>query len=309
MLDPTSIVALVLLQSSNDGSPVLLLVIVLAIAGAVADWKYHKAGGKPSSRRDRIFFWSLALLIVAAIALTEFAGWDPNGILAFTVIPLTAWLSLAWEIGRWRMRRKYPLPNRVTGTLESSSRSEERTAEQDERRIRAEVARRKQRATDLGIAKSAWELNHDLPRYSAWAVNCPEIVHPNIKVLGVAETAGEWGERGKRVEAKIRENVYAFTFRERDIESFGGEPCKSGNLDVEIQGHRVMTVDCHYSYDQYAGETWTPGDVSAFLEGPWVFELNSVYSEVSEMHRALAVRNRDAARQEELRRLKRDFGI
>jgi len=43
---------------ARHGSPALLLtltlaivILALAIFGAIADWKYHKAGGKPSSRR------------------------------------------------------------------------------------------------------------------------------------------------------------------------------------------------------------------------------------------------------------------
>lgn len=44
-----------------------------------------------------------------AIALTEFSGWDPYGILGYVIPPIVAFLFLAWEIGRWRMRRKYPL--------------------------------------------------------------------------------------------------------------------------------------------------------------------------------------------------------
>jgi purine-cytosine permease-like protein len=98
----------------------LLLVIALAVIGAITDWKYHKAGGRPSSRGDRITFWVIALLIAGAIALTEFMGWDPYGILGYVTVPLVAWLFLAWEIGRWRMRRKYPLAKAEAEPTKSS---------------------------------------------------------------------------------------------------------------------------------------------------------------------------------------------
>jgi hypothetical protein len=104
--------AFILAQPPPSGSPMLLLILALAIVGAITDWKYHKAGGKPSSRTDRSLFWSIALLITGAIALTEFAGWDPYGILGNVIPGLFAWLFLAWEIGRWRMRRKYSLPQK-----------------------------------------------------------------------------------------------------------------------------------------------------------------------------------------------------
>jgi purine-cytosine permease-like protein len=112
--------AFLLLQSSPNNSSVLPFILALACVGAFLDWQYHKAGGKPSSSSDRITFWVVTLLIGGAIALTEFAGWDPYGILGYVTVPLAAWLFLAWEIGRWRMRRKYPLPKLDGGPTNDS---------------------------------------------------------------------------------------------------------------------------------------------------------------------------------------------
>jgi hypothetical protein len=109
MLNLPGPLAFALLQSSSIDSPVLLLILALAIVGAATDWKYHKTGGKPSSHSDRILFWVVALLVAGAITWAEYTGWDPRGILGFTIVLLVAWFFLAWEIGRWRMRRKYPL--------------------------------------------------------------------------------------------------------------------------------------------------------------------------------------------------------
>jgi purine-cytosine permease-like protein len=97
-------------SSGSPGSPMLLIIIALAAVGAVTDWRYHKAGGRPSTRSDRITFGVIAVLIAGVIALTEFMGWDPYGILGYVTVPLAAWLFFAWELGRWRMRRRYPLP-------------------------------------------------------------------------------------------------------------------------------------------------------------------------------------------------------
>jgi hypothetical protein len=88
----------------------LPLLLILSIFGAIADWRYKRAGGKPSSRRDRILFWSVVLVVAVPIFVVEIIGADPRGILGFVVVPLALWLFFAWELGRWRMRRKYPLP-------------------------------------------------------------------------------------------------------------------------------------------------------------------------------------------------------
>jgi hypothetical protein len=92
------------------GSSIPLLIIALSIAGAFADWRYKKAGGKPPSRRDRITFLVVVLVIAGTIVIVEYLKFDPAGILDFTLLPLAIFLFFAWEVGRWRMRHKYPLP-------------------------------------------------------------------------------------------------------------------------------------------------------------------------------------------------------
>ncbi len=180
--------------------------------------------------------------------------------------------------------------------------------ESDEQRLRGEVSRRKQRAREVGIITSAWELNHDLRFYHAWAVNCPEYVHPAIRVTAQTETADSNG-RAKRIEATIQGNAYSFVFREREDTMDDGERYRRGHLDVEFQGHRVMTVDCDYEDNQYAGGIWHTRDVSAFIEGPWVPELNSIFAEVSKVRAEQKRVRQEAAKKEELRKLKKDFGL
>lgn len=108
---------LLLLQgSSSPSSPVAGLLLILAICGAVADFRYKRAGGKGPTRKDRWLFGSLVVLVVGAIALTEYLGADRYGILGFTIVPLFVWFFAAWELGRWRMRRKYPLPPKMDAT-------------------------------------------------------------------------------------------------------------------------------------------------------------------------------------------------
>lgn len=88
-------------------------VLLLALIGAVADWQYHRAGGKQSSRKDRLLFWSVVLVVGGAIAVTDYMGGDPRGILGIAAADLIIWLFGAWELGRWRMRRKYPLQQKA----------------------------------------------------------------------------------------------------------------------------------------------------------------------------------------------------
>ena len=70
-----------------------------------------------------------------------------------------------------------------------------------------------------------------------------------------------------------------------------------------------MTVDCEY-HDYGHGEgTWSTGDVSAFIEGPWLDELNSIYREVSVAQTERASGKQKADEREKIEKLKKDFGI
>lgn len=106
-----------LVFQSNPPS-VLGVLLILSVVGVVADHRYKKAGGKPSSKRDKTLFL-LALLLVAGFFLL--LAFLPTGddlhdpfrlerIEGQVAVPLAVWLFFAWELGRWRMRRKYPLP-------------------------------------------------------------------------------------------------------------------------------------------------------------------------------------------------------
>ena len=100
-----------------NGSPVPLLLLVLSVVGLIADYRYKKAGGRPSSKRDKTIFLVVLLLVAGFFVLLAVL---PNGddlhdpfrlerLEGQFVIPVALWLFAAWELGRWRMRRKYPL--------------------------------------------------------------------------------------------------------------------------------------------------------------------------------------------------------
>jgi drug/metabolite transporter (DMT)-like permease len=87
--------------------------IVLAIIGAVVDFRYRRKGGKKSSKKDMLMFGIAGLLIAALyVTLLVIGGSTYAGpeIIGYTVVPIFGVLFAAWELGRWRVRRKNPLP-------------------------------------------------------------------------------------------------------------------------------------------------------------------------------------------------------
>lgn len=178
-----------------------------------------------------------------------------------------------------------------------------------EQRLLAEVDRRKERAQQSGVIASAFTMyERDLPYYDAWTKNCPDLVHPQVKVIKQTEKGGG-GKRSKRIESTIRGNDYVFTFRESTTFMPDGEPFTNGHLDVDFQGQRVMTIDCSCDDDRYAGRMWSANDVSAFIEGAWVGELNAVFAEVTHLHEVRDKQRQEKAKKEELEKLRRNFGL
>lgn len=89
--------------------------LILSVAGAIVDWCYKRNGGRKSSRRDKLMFL-VALCLVAVFCAALYALRASGEMLGHTVVPIVLILFATWELGRWRMRRKYSLPRiGVTG--------------------------------------------------------------------------------------------------------------------------------------------------------------------------------------------------
>jgi hypothetical protein len=89
----------------NAGSSLLL---ILAIAGAVADWNYKRCGGVGPSVRDRVCLLAAVLLCVGLVTLLGLLGATAE-LVGFYIGMLTVLLFAGWELGRWLVRRKYPV--------------------------------------------------------------------------------------------------------------------------------------------------------------------------------------------------------
>lgn len=95
-----------IIQQGPNPSPLPWLLLILAVVGAIVDWRYRRAGGRPSSRRDRILFWLVVGIVILLLLIIGFLGGNSGA----ASVPIAVLLFAVWELGRWRMRRKYPLP-------------------------------------------------------------------------------------------------------------------------------------------------------------------------------------------------------
>ena len=92
-------------------SPVPGVALILAIWGAVVDWRYKRKGGKKSSKKDRLLFLvALGVVVVFFVVLVLVGVGDVAGLIGETIPPIAIVLFAIWELGRWRVRSKNPLP-------------------------------------------------------------------------------------------------------------------------------------------------------------------------------------------------------
>jgi hypothetical protein len=78
---------------------------------------------------------------------------------------------------------------------------------------------------------------------------------------------------------------------------------------VEFDGRRVVTIDLKGHDDSDAGRFWEPADVSAFLEGPWIVELNTVYAEIAALQEKRNAQQQEESKKKNLHDLKNNFGL
>lgn len=105
-------IAALLVQGSAPQTPIPGLITVLSIIGAVVDWRYKRAGGQRSTRRDWMYFLLVVLVEVGFVVWIYVSG--SPAIAGHVTAALLIFTFGAWELGRWRVRCKHPLPPKPT---------------------------------------------------------------------------------------------------------------------------------------------------------------------------------------------------
>ncbi len=99
--------------------PLPFIALVLAILGAISDWRYRRNGGKRSSKKDTLLFLTALGLVVAFFIVLGLIGvGDVAGMIGAASVDFAIVLFATWELGRWRVRRKNPLEKRTIGPAE-----------------------------------------------------------------------------------------------------------------------------------------------------------------------------------------------
>lgn len=97
------------MQQNGGGDPGLLILLALAVWGAIADFNYRRRGGLKSTKTELICLLVAVVLCAGTLIALGYAGASPEALGRTTPI-LAVMIFLLWEAGRWRVRRKNRLP-------------------------------------------------------------------------------------------------------------------------------------------------------------------------------------------------------
>jgi hypothetical protein len=175
--------------------------------------------------------------------------------------------------------------------------------------VRAEIERRKKRAMDLKIREVLWSLYHShLSHYETLIQEDPELL-----CAGVCESIKI---SDKNVEFSLRQLIYRIVYTEglkvrrealRSGELFG-ESIVPAMLDLSVDDQRVFKFEirrCTRFLED--GPAWNDdmGDITWFIEGPWVQELPELLKRIMAYEKS--VRDRRSA--PKLEAMKKRFGL
>jgi hypothetical protein len=192
----------------------------------------------------------------------------------------------------------------------------ERKAIMEPDEIRAEIQRRKKRATDLKLREILWSLyNSHFRRYTEQLKKDSELVYPEIQeTLEISNT---------HIQFCIGETTYRLVYKEGPQERESDwVPRRRGILDettitpatlaLQVDGARVFDFKIQKSVS-YTPEMpifdETMGEITSFIEGPWVTDVAELLQKIRLHEKAVWDKRQAPKLQQKLREDMKRFGL
>ena len=174
--------------------------------------------------------------------------------------------------------------------------------------IRAEVERRKERARDLKIRETLWDLEKSFRSYRHWLRDDPQfakrIVYPGI----------ELSENEARFPLEQSASKLAYRKGGVSSEDYGGTECTTtrGTLTLKLNDVSVFEFEVVETVEYFRdspGFSERVGQITRFIEGPWITEITEFVQKVN-AHAQAAWKERNAPREaQEAEELRKRFGL
>ncbi len=176
-------------------------------------------------------------------------------------------------------------------------------------KVKAEVAKRRERASQLGLVNIVFSLYRDHLMFfeDDFSHDDGRVPKSVTKIVtfqfkdGVNETVAK--------EVIFGDRSYTFVFRERPGIDPGGDDWTTGSIEVRQNSELLFELYCTSEVEEYMGRVWKPFRVEAFIEGPWVAEIKTFAAQVEELNRIRSIKSSDEGKLRELKELKKKFGL
>jgi hypothetical protein len=98
-------------QPTSSPNPFTVIILILAICGAIADRHYKKEGGDRPDKSEKRGLAIVVALSVALLIMFDIRVRPDNVARAVGegISYLACWLFAGWEAWRWRIRRDNPI--------------------------------------------------------------------------------------------------------------------------------------------------------------------------------------------------------
>jgi hypothetical protein len=176
----------------------------------------------------------------------------------------------------------------------------------EEKRILAEVARRRERAAELGLY-DLLTLFCDHLVFLKDGLNPARVPESVTDVKATDITLGS--DLIQSREISFGEKSYLFVFKQKDDLDPSGEPYSRANLLLINDSHTLFDLYCRGKDEQWIGRSWQPFRVEAFLEGPWIKEIKTFAQDTFNLSEDHKKQSQAERKKEELEDLKNKFGL
>jgi hypothetical protein len=171
-----------------------------------------------------------------------------------------------------------------------------------EKEIMAAVEERKKRARELGIADNVFKLYQDhLRNLGEKFAQEPEFLPASVTKYSTTTD--------NRVEFNLGEDRFTFSFERRFNFAPDSDDYSFGTLRLQSGERLLLELECLGEYKEYLGTVWKVRDITAFIEGPWVAEINHLAQQVFSLAEQRSAEYKRSLAQLKVEELKAKFGL
>jgi len=176
-----------------------------------------------------------------------------------------------------------------------------------------EIARRKQVAKDLKLRELVWQLYSSHFKYHSSNVSKePDSILPSLKetltIKGDSHSFGIGGARYEIVYKEGKEEREGRGFRRGDEETVTTQMQFSVNYEGDLVFEFKMTKSVTYAEDAPLFNEYM-GDVTAFIEGPWVSDFTAFVQELDQYGREYWTKRNAEKQAQKAQSERKRFGV